>query len=364
MPGNLVFYAGKKAMEAIGRNGLSPAMVKAVLGAAGGPKWLVLHSLDRAIFASWLSGRTEPVFLLGSSIGAWRFGAVSQNDPSEALDRFLAAYMAQSYSPKPGREEITMECAKIRDAMLGDSGIEEILRHPFLRLSVSTVHCKWPVASDNKVLLSLGLIDAAVYNAVRRTGLRFFFDRVLFCDPRNSLLLGETSDIETRKVFLSARNLKDVLMASGSIPLVMQGVKDIADAPPGMYRDGGLIDYHFDLPVMRDGDTSDGVVLFPHYTDRIIPGWFDKHLPWRNPGAENVERILMICPSRRFVESLPYKKIPDREDFELFRGRDGARIAYWNGVIDTGRRLGEEFLEAVETGAIRELARPIEEIMR
>ena len=36
MPGNLVFYAGPKAMEAMGRDGLSPAMVKAVLGAPAG----------------------------------------------------------------------------------------------------------------------------------------------------------------------------------------------------------------------------------------------------------------------------------------------------------------------------------------
>ena len=194
MQGNLVFYAGTKAMEAIGRDGLSPSMVKTVLGAAGGPKWLVLHGLDRAIFGSWFKERTEPLFLLGSSIGAWRFAAVSQNDPSDGLDRFLAAYTAQSYSPYPGREEISMECAKILDALLGGSGIEEILRHPSFRLGVLTVHCKWPVASDNKVLLGLGLMDAAVYNAVHRAGLRFFFDRVLFFDPRNSPPLGETSD--------------------------------------------------------------------------------------------------------------------------------------------------------------------------
>ena len=364
MSGNLVFYAGTKAMHAISRNGLSPDMVKTVLGAAGGPKWLVLHGLDRAIFSSWFSDRTEPLFLLGSSIGAWRFAAVSQNDPLEALDRFLSAYTAQRYSPNPEREEITLECAKMLEALLGGSGIEEILHHPFFRLGVFTAHCKWPVASDNKVLLALGLLDAAIYNAVHRAGLRFFFDRVLFFDPRNPPPLGGMSDVDTKKIPLSARNLKDVLLASGSVPLLMLGVNNIPDAPRGTYRDGGIIDYHFDLPIQRDDDTAHELIPFPHYTDRIIPGWFDKRLPWRKPREANVDRLLLVSPSKQFIERIPYKRIPDREDFPFFKGRDEERVAYWNEVIEASAYLGEEFLDAVETGTIRELVKPIAGLMR
>ncbi|MGC9194988.1 MAG: patatin-like phospholipase family protein [Syntrophobacteraceae bacterium] len=361
MSGNLVFYAGPKAMESIGRHGLKPSMVKAVLAAAGGPKWLVLYGLDRALFSTWFQGRTEPLFLFGASIGAWQFAAVSQSDSSQALDRFLSSYMAQSYSPYPGREEITSECVKICDALLGDRGIEEILAHPFLRMGVFTTHCKWATASENKFLLSLGLVDALLYNLANRRALNFLFERVLFHDRRDAPPLGELTDFTTKTVPLSPANFKDVLMASGAIPLVMEGVKDISGAPAGMYRDGGLIDYNFDLPFLSDSD--DGVILFPHYAHRIVPGWFDKRLPWRKPREANVERMLMICPSRSFLESLPHKKISDREDFALFRGRDKERIAYWNQVIEGGKRLADEFLEAVEGGSVGELLRPLSEIM-
>jgi hypothetical protein len=364
MSGNLVFYAGTKALRAISRGGLSPGMVKTVLGAAGGPKWLVLHGLDRAIFLSWFRERAEPLFLLGSSIGAWRFATVSQNDPSEALGRFLSAYTAQHYSLNLEREEITLECAKILGTLLGNNGIEEILHHPFFRLGVFTARCKWPVASDNKVLLALGLMEAAIYNAFHRAGLRFFFERVLFFDPRNPPPLGETSDVETKKIPLSAGNLKDVLLATGSVPLLMQGVNNIPGAPRGMYRDGGIIDYHFDLPILPDDDNADGLILFPHYTDRIIPGWFDKRLPWRKPRETNVDRLLLVSPSKQFIERLPYKRIPDRQDFPFFRGRDEERLAYWNEVIEASACLGEEFLDAVETGAVRELAKPVADLMR
>ena len=64
-------------------------MVDVVAGAAGGPKWLVLCGLDRAIFTSWIMERTRPVHLLGSSVGAWRFAALAQG--MDAYERFLEA---------------------------------------------------------------------------------------------------------------------------------------------------------------------------------------------------------------------------------------------------------------------------------
>jgi len=106
------------------------------------------------------------------------------------------------------------------------------------------------------------------------------------------------------------------------------------------------------------------LILFPHYTDRIIPGWFDKRLPWRKPREANVDRLLLVSPSKQFIDRLPYKRIPDREDFPFFRGRDEERVAYWNEVIEASASLGEEFLDAVETGAVQELAKPIADLMR
>ena len=35
-------------------------------------------------------------------------------------------------------------------------------------------------------------------------------------------------------------------------------------------------------------------VLFPHYTDRITPGWFDKLLPWRKPSVEDMANVVPV----------------------------------------------------------------------
>jgi len=96
-------------------------MVKVIAGAAGGPKWLVLNHLDRVIFSSWFKMRTKPLFLLGSSIGAWRFAAASQNNHKKAIDRFQSGYLDQHYSSNPGPAEVTRETIRIMDCFINDN---------------------------------------------------------------------------------------------------------------------------------------------------------------------------------------------------------------------------------------------------
>jgi len=66
-------------------------------------------------------------------------------------------------------------------------------------------------------------------------------------------------------------------------------------------------------------------------------------------------------PSKKFIESLPYGKIPDRNDFYLFKGRDKERISYWLEAVEMSRALGDEFLEIVESGKIRGVELPVKE---
>ncbi len=82
----LRLYAGPKARAHIERHGLRPQDVGVVPGAAGGPKGLVLGPLDRFIFGEWLSQSTQPVHLVGASIGAWRMAtACLRATPRESL---------------------------------------------------------------------------------------------------------------------------------------------------------------------------------------------------------------------------------------------------------------------------------------
>ncbi len=358
MSGNLIFLAGQNALSIIKEEGLQPDRIKVIAGAAGGPKWLVLSHLDRVIFSQWLGSRKNPLSLIGTSIGSWRFAAASTGHPMESIEQFQSAYIHQSYQSKPTMEQVSHTSAAVLNTYLGDKKVHDILNHPYLRLNIITVRSKWPVASDNKALLAAGLAAAVIANSVSRNLLKCFFERVLFYDARCQPPLLDTDRFPTRKTPLNAMNLKYALLASGSIPLVMSGIKNIPHAPEGMYRDGGLLDYHLDISFTKD----DGIVLFPHYMNRIIPGWMDKKFAGRKPSRRNMDNVLLVSPSSRFIESLPCKKIPDRNDFYLFKGRQADRISCWNSVVERSRQLGEEFFDAVQTGKIQKLIKPMKNV--
>ena len=355
MNGDLVYYAGPAALSLIRDGGLTPDRVAVVAGAAGGPKWLVLSHLDRFLFSHWFRGRRHPLFLLGASNGAWRFAAVCRLDPSDALEAFERAYIYQFYPRRPTPETVSKESRRIMAAYLGGDGVDEVLNHPFLRPSFLTVRARHLCAAESRVPQLAGLTAAVAANILDRSLLRFFFNRVMFYHPADDPPCWPIEGFSSKRVPLSSDNLMDALLASGSIPMVMSGVRDITGAPAGTYRDGGALDYHLDIPHSIAPDT---ITLFPHYSERIIPGWLDKSLPWRKPSPSSLATMLLVTPSPSFVATLPDGRISDRTDFQRFAGNDNARIDSWRQVVARGKRLSESFAEAVISGRIRHLVQP------
>jgi len=357
---NINLWAGKNAYAKIKDSGLTPDDVKVVAGAAGGPKWLILANLDRTLFGHWFADRKDPLFLIGSSIGSWRFAAASQKDPLAAIDRLQNAYINQTYDSKPSPADVSWESEKILNHMLDGNGESAVLSHPCFRLNIMSVHSKGLTGHDKKTSLIPGLMLAAIGNTVSRRFLKIFFERVLFHDSRDLPPFYNMNEFPIHRVGLTEKNLKPALMASGAIPLVMAGVQNIAGAPAGVYRDGGVIDYHLDIPFLNN---NNGIVLYPHFTNRIIPGWLDKQIPWRRPNINHMDNVLLITPSREFLNRLPHKKIPDRNDFYKFKRQDKERIAYWKTSVDMGADMAEAFMECVGNGRIKDQIRPIEEMI-
>jgi hypothetical protein len=356
MSPNIDIFAGKKALSLIRDGGLNQDMVEVVAGAAGGPKWLILYHLDIFIFSSWMTRRTRPLFLIGSSIGAWRFAALSQKNPLDSIGRFKDVYIHQAYSKKPTPGEVTRETKRIMNTFLEDSGIHQILNHPYLRLNFMTVYCKPIAARDHRAVLVPAILASALLNMIDRRLLKWFYMRALFYHPKNIPPFINMNQFPVIKTLLNKRNFRDALLATGSIPLVMKGVKNIPGTPPGVYRDGGIIDYHLDIDFIN---RKDKIVLYPHYTGRIIPGWFDKKLPWRKPEASRMASVLVVSPSKDFISKLPFGKISDRHDFFLFKEKDKQRIAYWKKVTAMGKHLAEDFHDALESGRIRHMVQPL-----
>ncbi len=352
-PFSLTFKAGSGALKSIRTHGFDIASIGTIAGASGGAKWLVLSQLDRAILANVLPGLQGPVHLIGSSIGSWRFACYAQNDPIAAIERFERAYLGQTYSEKPDIHEITAKSREILGVVLGDSGVNEILGNPLFRMHIMAVRSRHLAASENRFVLAATMLTTALLNAISRSTLGWFFERALFYDKRDTPPFFELSGFPLQRVELTPANLGEAILATGSIPLVLSGVRDIAGAKRGVYRDGGVIDYHLDLP----HSAHERLTLFPHFYDRIVPGWFDKKLKWRKPNPGNVDRTILVSPSAEFVSRLPNAKIPDRSDFLNYAPAE--RVDAWQRCVAQCRELADEFNEVIEKDQLAARLEPL-----
>ena len=89
-------------------------------------------------------------------------------------------------------------------------------------------------------------------------------------------------------------------------------------------------------------------MLYPHFTERIVPGWFDKFLPWRGSSPAHHANTVLIAPSRDYLARLPGGKLPDRQDFHRYLGRDAQRQQVWRQATAESQRLGDAFMAWLE----------------
>lgn len=354
---DLLFLAGKNAWARIHDNGLSPEDVTVVAGAAGAAKWLVISELDKIIFSRWMKDRIKPLLLYGTSIGSWKLASAILSDPASAIDALADAYTQQRYNGRVTPKRVREECRKILDACFPKERISEILNHPVMRFNTTATRCRGVTGSEKISVQFFGLALAFMLNRVSRKFLSVFFERAFFYDPRENPEFFEKSEFPIQRVPLDDENFRHALLATSSIPLVMGGIRDIAGAEAGVYRDGGILDYH---PASFSPKKENGIILYPHFSTRLIPGWFDKNILRRNADPEHMKDMLMLVPSPEFVSSLPYGRIPDRADFKTFDGRDTERISYWKEATLEGKRLADCFMESVLSGSIRTQVRRLE----
>lgn len=229
----------------------------------------------------------------------------------------------------------------------------EIVSNPKLRLHILTVLSRNITASDFRPLLAAGLFAAVAANLLKRQALGLFFSRALFFDERDLPPFYNASGFPMEHIPLTEQNLLDAVTASGSIPMVLKGVRDIQGAPPGTYRDGGILDYHLDLPT----SDPDRLTLFPHFFEQLKPGWFDRQLSWRRHDPKHTDRTILICPSPEFIAGLPNAKVPDRTDFVNFPPLQRKRM--WRDAVEQCRRLADEFNDVLDKDQLAARLEPL-----
>ncbi len=338
----LKLIAGKTARARIKEFGLGPEQLRLIVGASGGPKWLVLKGLDRFLCHEWLQKAPQNIDLVGSSIGAWRMTVYAHPDPGKTFDDFLESYFSFRTNNVSSAADLTKASYDIIHGLYPANEVDRLIGNANRNLNIVAVRGKGMAGSKGKAAEAAGMLTAAMANRVSRAHLAKFFERVVFHSGDQIACPDVWKGFGKVDVPLKADTLADALMASGSIPFVSEPIIDIKGAGAGVYRDGGVIDYHFDIP----WDYSDGIVLYPHFYDHIVPGWFDKGRPSRRAAGAAWDQVLLLAPSAEFVDTLPGGKITDRKDFS--ENSDEDRLARWKIVVDESERLADEFAELLD----------------
>jgi hypothetical protein len=361
----LQLYAGPKALAHISRHGLMPEHVATIPGAAGGPKGLILGALDRYLFGEWLTRSSQPIDLVGASIGAWRMSTACLNHPVAAFRRLEHDYIHQHYELAPGQKRPTAEFVSenFGKNLQGFYGgrVQEVLNHPRFRLHVVTSRGRHVLAKEHGFKTPLGYLGAFLTNTLHRKAMGAWLERVVF-SSHGALPFG-TDDYGTRQVPLTEANFNPALQASCSIPFVLKAIHNIPGAPPGAYWDGGITDYHLHLnypaaasamdsgagrAISTGASGTNGIVLYPHFQKSVVPGWLDKSLKWRHRATHHLDTMLLLAPNPDWVKTLPNGKLPDRTDFTRYGNDLAGRVKAWNGACSASAQLVDEFAEWLE----------------
>ncbi len=352
----LTISSGPDAYAKIQRDGLCADDINAVFGASGAAKWMAIYGLDKAIFSQWFSGRQQELLLFGTSVGAFKLAAACHTNPVDGLDRLAQGYIHQSYPDGSTTDDTEREFLKLKRQVISPDKINEILLHPSFRFSCGAVRCLGDLASHDVAVQKKACIKAAFKNLRGRHGLQKELERIIFYDVRAQFPFFSGDNYRTEAIKLNQKNLEKALSASGSIPVYMKGIENIPGAGEGLYRDGGLLDYH---PVPENLWRDDGLILYPHFYSTCSIGWFDKFLPWRKATAQQMRQVVMVSPTQKFLGTFELCRIPDRRDFKRFAKNDSERIRLWQDVADKSQLLGEEFMALANSGRLAEMVKPM-----
>jgi hypothetical protein len=348
--------AGKGVLEKIREGAFHVDGISTCIGPGAGPRWLVAAGFDLTLLREKILGRKRPVILLGASAGALRFAAWVQPEAEKSYRNLLDGYISLTFDDRDDRRTVARKIEDVIDRVVENDAIPFALANKRYRLAVVTARARKLAAVEWGALQAAGLAYAFLSNALYRGFLRSSFERVLFytgpLPPRFVFRKG----FRGQTVPLGEANFKPALLASSAIPLVVSGVKDIFGAPPGTYRDGGLVDYHLNG---KYGEKEGDVTLFFSHQERIVPTWLDKKLSRRKPPEGVLDNVLMVHPAAEFVEKLPGGKVPDRDDFKRFWKEPGTRIAGWRQAVERSSHFGEVFLELLENGKLKDVVTPL-----
>ncbi len=354
---DLIVKAGKNALAMVRDGGFDWNRISTYYGSASGPRWLVTSGFDLTLLENSCLGRTRSVLLAGASSGAWRFAAWPQPEPIKSYLELRQAYIEAQYRREDTPHSVQQSLMRIIDRYIEDDALPFALQNKQYRLAIITARARYFTASEKSWIQKIGLGLCFAANLAFPRTIRRFFERIVFFSGPKPPAFCLKRNYRGRYIPLNQFNFKYAVLSSGAIPLVVAGVPDIFGAPRGIYRDGGLVDYHINEAYSGQADE---MTLFFHHQKQIKPVWMDKNLKSRRSPVHLLDNVVMVYPTPTFVSALPDGKIPDRTDFVTYVDDQAQRIRNWWKAVEMSAHLGEQFMERVDSGRIRSMVLPLD----
>ena len=193
-------------------------------------------------------------------------------DPIRAFADLAHGYIHQHIEPEAGRTfpsaaRITAGFTQTLQDFFGRD-TAALLNHPRWRLHVLTSKGRQVLRRNTPARTAAGFAGLALSNALSRKAVGLFLERHVFSSPGEPLPV-PLRDLPTQHVVLDEGNFIPAMLASCSIPFMLEGVPSIPGTTrPGAHWDGGLVDYHVHWPYASMGD---GLVLYPHFQRQAPP---------------------------------------------------------------------------------------------
>jgi hypothetical protein len=278
--------------------------------------------------------------------------AMGARHPLETYERLIDGYVSQTF-PMPVRaQDVTVAFRRMLSDVFSDDDLAAITSHPNADVAIHVTRVfdpyPWSIRAAQIVAIAMGIAVHRVW-----TGAVLHMAHRVLAHTRPDRF---DAAFRGALIPLNPSGIRETALASGTIPVYMQPIRNVPGAPRGTYVDGGLADYHIRQAYTAPGE---GITLLPHYQEAVQSCWFDRGTPHRETSNGALADVVQFYPSPAWISSLPGGKVPDRDDFFLFAKHHGERIRRWNETVSRSEELGEQLRRDLETGNLVDRVSPI-----
>ncbi|KAI9095562.1 hypothetical protein DFS34DRAFT_183042 [Phlyctochytrium arcticum] len=287
---------------------------------ASGPSGLVTTGFEARLKALHTKGQLNgPKWLVGSSTGAMRFLALigSIAFPEINLtEELMRHYCWMMYKDGDTPRALRPMMEQLYKIVAPENLIQGILDHPEFRVAIVVSNLRSMYQNLPDWALRGLFVTYALGNLVSDSVLPTLCERIVFYsgDEIPTFMANGAGGVENvRFVKLTTDNIYQVLHGTTCIPFVQERCEYIHSAGHGLYVDGALTDYMFNVKLTEPSDRA--LLLSDQPTPQVFPTALDAYFRWRSTPPASLHHVSVLHVSGNFAAKMIDGQLPRLRDW-------------------------------------------------